>query len=65
MTVDRTWKKGDVVTIEMPMEVRKTEADPHVTTNEGRIVLERGPIVYCMEKAGNAQMNEDIEEFSL
>ena len=64
VTVDRTWKKGDVVTIEMPMEVRKTEADPHVTTNEGRIVLERGPIVYCMEKAGNAQMNEDIEEFS-
>ncbi|MFR8239148.1 MAG: beta-L-arabinofuranosidase domain-containing protein, partial [Dorea sp.] len=64
VTVDRTWTKGDVVTIEMPMEVRKTEADPNVTTNEGRIALERGPIVYCMEKAGNAQLNEDIEEFS-
>jgi DUF1680 family protein len=64
VAVERTWKKGDVVTIDMPMEIRKTEADPNVTTNAGQIALERGPIVYCMEMAGNKQLNSDIENFS-
>ncbi len=59
VSVTRTWKKGDVVKIVIPMEIRRTEADPNVTTNAGRIALERGPIVYCMEKAGNAQINND------
>ncbi len=62
-SVNRTWNKGDIVTVDIPMEVRKTEADPNVTTNEGRIALQRGPIVYCLEKAGNAQLNPEIEEF--
>ena len=59
VSINRTWKKGDVVMIDMPMEIRKTEANPNVTTNAGRIALERGPVVYCMEKAGNAQINND------
>ncbi len=63
-TVTRTWAKGDVVTVDMPMEIRKTEADPKVVANTGRVALQRGPIVYCMEKAGNAQLNADIENFS-
>ena len=63
-TITRTWAKGDVVTIDMPMEIRKTEAHPKVVANEGRIALQRGPIVYCMEKAGNAQLNSDIENFN-
>ncbi len=61
--VNRTWNKGDVVTVDIPMEVRKTEADPNVTTNTGRIALQRGPIVYSLERAGNAQLNPEIEDF--
>lgn len=61
--VTRTWKKGDVVTIDIPMEIRKTEADPNVTTNKDRVALQRGPIVYSLEKAGNAQLNPEIKEF--
>ena len=64
VAITRTWKAGDVVRIDMPMEIRMTEADPNVTTNAGRIALERGPIVYCLETAGNAQLNEDIANFS-
>ncbi len=64
VSIRRTWKAGDVVTMDIPMEIRKTEANPYVTTNAGRIALERGPIVYCMEKAGNAQRNKEIENFS-
>ena len=63
VAITRTWKAGDVVKIDMPMEIRMTEADPNVTTNAGRIALERGPVVYCMETAGNAQLNEGIANF--
>lgn len=64
VAITRTWKAGDVIKIDMPMEVRKTEANPNVTTNTGKIALERGPIVYCMEKAGNAQLNPEIADFN-
>lgn len=64
VAVTRTWKEGDVVRISIPMEIRMTEADPNVTTNAGRIALERGPIVYSIEMAGNAQLNSDIANFS-
>lgn len=64
VAINREWKSGDVVKIDMPMEIRMTEANPNVTTNAGRIALERGPIVYCMETAGNAQLNENIANFN-
>ena len=64
VAIRRNWKKGDVIAIDLPMEIRKTEANPKVTTNAGRIALERGPVVYCMEKAGNAQLNSEISNFN-
>ena len=64
VAITRTWNEADVIDIDIPMEIRKTEADPNVTTNTGKIALERGPIVYCMEKAGNAQLNSDISNFN-
>lgn len=64
VAITREWSEGDVIMIDIPMEIRKTEADPNVTTNAGRIALQRGPVVYCMEKAGNAQLNENISNFN-
>ena len=64
VAITRTWKAGDIVRIDMPMEIRMTEADPNVEANQGRIALQRGPIVYSIETAGNAQLNADIENFS-
>ena len=63
VAITRTWNKGDVVHIDMPMEIRKTESDPNVVPTQGQIALQRGPIVYCMEKAGNAQLNPEIANF--
>ena len=61
--IDRTWANGDVVSIDSPMEIRITESHEKVTATQGKIALQRGPIVYCMEKAGNAQLNTTIENF--
>ena len=57
--VAREWKKGDVIQLKLPMEIRKTETNPNIQTNQGKIAIERGPIVYALEKAGNAQLNKE------
>lgn len=49
VALDRTWKDGDVVEIEFPLELRKIVADAKVKENRGRMAVERGPIVYFCE----------------
>ncbi|MBZ5626907.1 MAG: glycoside hydrolase family 127 protein [Acidobacteriia bacterium] len=49
ISLDRDWKDGDLVEIDLPFEVRKVVADPRVKENRARVALERGPIVYCAE----------------
>ena len=49
VSLDRQWTKGDVVTIEFPMEPRTVVADARVRESRGRVAVERGPIVYCAE----------------
>lgn len=53
LSVNRQWKKGDVVTIHFDMPVRTVKANMHVTDDRGRIAVERGPLVYCAEGADN------------
>jgi DUF1680 family protein len=47
--ISRTWKKGDVVSLDLPMPVRRIKAHEKVTANQGRVALQRGPVVYCAE----------------
>jgi len=51
--IDREWKKGDVIQVNLPMEVRKVASRNEVTENQGRLALQRGPLVYCIEGADN------------
>ena len=53
LAINRTWKKGDVVTIHFDMPVRTVKASPRVADDRGRIAVERGPLVYCAEGADN------------
>ncbi|ANQ52385.1 glycoside hydrolase family 127 protein [Flammeovirga sp. MY04] len=47
--INRTWKKGDIITIDMPMEVTLVEANPLVEEARNQVAVKRGPIVYCVE----------------
>lgn len=49
VAINRTWKKGDVLGIDMPMRVRIIEANPLVEESRGQVAVQRGPIVYCLE----------------
>lgn len=53
VVLSRKWKKGDAVEIELPMPVQRTVTNEKVTTNAGKISLERGPILYCLEWPDN------------
>ena len=47
--IRRQWKPGDVVELEFPMPIRRVRADQRVRADAGRVALQRGPIVYCVE----------------
>lgn len=53
LAIDRQWKKGDVVSVQLDMPVRTVKADQHVRADQGRTAVERGPLVYCAEGADN------------
>lgn len=52
-TINRKWKKGDVVRVHFDMDVRTVRANSKVEADRGQISIERGPIVYCAEFADN------------
>jgi hypothetical protein len=56
----KTWKKGDVITLSLPMPVERVKANPLVQADVGRVALARGPIVYCLESADNAAPVNDL-----
>jgi DUF1680 family protein len=51
--IQRTWQPGDVVTINLPMDVRRVVAHESVEADRNRVALQRGPIVYAAEWPDN------------
>jgi uncharacterized protein len=51
--VQKTWRKGDVVEINLPMDVWQITARTEVKQDSNRIAIQRGPLVYCVEGVDN------------
>jgi hypothetical protein len=47
--IDREWKAGDTLTLTLPMPVQRMVCDERVKDNVGKVALQRGPLVYCLE----------------
>jgi len=47
--VNRVWKKGDVVELNLAMTVKLMESNPLVEETRNQTVVKRGPLVYCLE----------------
>jgi uncharacterized protein len=58
--VTREWQKGDVVEVNLPMEVRRMTAHEKVNSCTGKTSILRGPIVYCAEFADNNNRASNI-----
>lgn len=68
LTIDRTWKQGDKVSLSLEMRPRLVESNPLVEENRGQVALQRGPVVYCLESTDlgtvdidNVLMDDDAE----
>lgn len=51
--LERAWQRVETVTLHLPMPVRRVYAHSKVEADAGRVALQRGPIVYCLEAADN------------
>ena len=51
--ISRRWNAGDRVSVGFPMPVKRIRAHHLVKADEGRLAVERGPIVYCAEGIDN------------
>ena len=51
--LDRSWKNGDVIELNLPMPVQRVVAGDKVKADQGRIALQRGPVVFCAEWPDN------------
>nr|WP_319511160.1 glycoside hydrolase family 127 protein [uncultured Draconibacterium sp.] len=54
--LDREWKSGDEVELSLPMPVRTVKASELVKDDQGKVAIERGPIVYCVEEKDNPEI---------
>lgn len=56
----RKWKKNDKVEVNMPMDVRRVVANNKIGEDNGKIALQRGPVMYCAEWKDNNGMASNI-----
>jgi DUF1680 family protein len=47
--VEREWRGGEKLVLDLSMPVRLVTADARVAADRGRVAVERGPVVYCAE----------------
>ncbi len=52
-TIEREWKTGDTIDLDLPMPVHHVLANSQVAADQGRVALQRGPLVYALEWRDN------------
>lgn len=48
--LNRCWKSGDEVVLALPMPIEQIRSNPKIRTNIGKVALQRGPVIYCLEE---------------
>jgi len=51
--ISKKWKKNDKVELALPMDVRRVIADTALRADNGKVAIQRGPIMYCAEWPDN------------
>lgn len=52
-SLQRVWKSGDVVELDLDAQVRRVSADVRVKADVDRVAFEYGPVVFCAEGVDN------------
>jgi DUF1680 family protein len=64
LNIRRRWSQDDTIRLQLPMAPQPLAANPHVADDVGRIAVQRGPLVYCLEGLDQPQ-GVDLSEVSL
>ncbi len=49
VNLNRKWKKGDVITLDMPMNINFVQGHDRIEEVRNQVAIKRGPVVYCLE----------------
>jgi DUF1680 family protein len=53
--VQREWRDGDRLVLALDMPVTLVRANPRIYEDAGKVAVQRGPLVYCLEEADNSR----------
>ncbi len=59
--IANTWNSGDKIEVTLPMEAFFIQANPLLSVNFGKVAVQRGPFVYCIEQADNGEALHTIK----
>ncbi len=51
--IKRDWQGGDRIEVDLPMEPLRMRSNPLVRADIGKVAIQNGPIVYCLEEVDN------------
>ncbi|MBX2841894.1 MAG: glycoside hydrolase family 127 protein [Flammeovirgaceae bacterium] len=54
ITLKKEWNSGDKIELAFPMEIREIACNEKVIINQGKLAIERGPLLYCLEGHDNS-----------
>lgn len=59
--LDRIWRPGDRIGLELPLQVQRVRCDQRVSANLGRVALQYGPLTYVIESSDH----DDLDSVAL
>ena len=53
LKLERVWRRGDRIELNLEMPVGLIRAHPKVREDIGKVAIQRGPLIYCLEETDN------------
>ncbi|TLU64317.1 glycoside hydrolase family 127 protein [Thalassotalea litorea] len=61
--INRQWRAGDVIVIDIPMEATFIEGHPRIEEVRNQVAVKRGPVVYCIESPDLPENTEILDVY--
>jgi uncharacterized protein len=55
LPIRRRWAPGDTIRLQLDLTPQVLAANPHVTEDTGRVAVQRGPLIYCLEQLDQSE----------
>lgn len=53
LSIERVWQPGETVELDLSMPIERVYSHPAIAANIGRVALQKGPVIYCLEQVDN------------